>query len=49
MGGLETLREERLYVKFFKCEFWLREMQFLGHFVNRNGILGDPTKTEAMK
>ncbi|GJW05306.1 hypothetical protein Tco_1564162 [Tanacetum coccineum] len=28
---LETLRKERLYAKFAKCEFWLQEIQFLGH------------------
>ncbi|KAJ9541583.1 hypothetical protein OSB04_028089 [Centaurea solstitialis] len=31
---VETLRRERLDVKFSKCEFWLREVQFLGHVVN---------------
>ncbi|GJR54475.1 putative nucleotidyltransferase, ribonuclease H [Tanacetum coccineum] len=31
---LETLRKERLYAKFAKCEFWLQEIQFLGHVVN---------------
>ena len=31
---LEVLRRERLYAKFSKCEFWLREVQFLGHLVN---------------
>ena len=35
---LETLRRENLYAKFSKCEFWLREVQFLGHLVNQNGI-----------
>ncbi|KAL8099110.1 hypothetical protein AgCh_031696 [Apium graveolens] len=27
---LEILRNEKLYAKFSKCEFWLREVQFLG-------------------
>ena len=45
---LETLRRERLYAKFSKCEFWLREVQFLGHLVNQNGILVDPAKIEAV-
>ncbi|GJZ40908.1 hypothetical protein Tco_0587794 [Tanacetum coccineum] len=31
---LETLRKERLYAKFSKCEFWLQEIQFLGHVIN---------------
>ena len=30
---LATLRENQLYVKFSKCEFWLEKVAFLGHFV----------------
>ena len=45
---LETLRRESLYAKFSKCEFWLREVQFLGHLVNQKGILVDPAKIEAV-
>ena len=47
-GVLETLRRETLFTKFFKCEFWLHEVQFLGHLVNQNGILVDPAKVEAV-
>jgi len=46
---LEILKKEKLYAKFSKCEFWLREVQFLGHVVNENGILVDPAKVEAVK
>ncbi|GJS72376.1 putative reverse transcriptase domain-containing protein [Tanacetum coccineum] len=28
---LESLRKEKLYAKFSKCEFWLEEVHFLGH------------------
>ncbi|GKB52374.1 putative reverse transcriptase domain-containing protein [Tanacetum coccineum] len=28
------LQKEKLYAKFSKCEFWLREVQFLGHVIN---------------
>ncbi|GKE65126.1 putative reverse transcriptase domain-containing protein, partial [Tanacetum coccineum] len=45
---LETLRKERLYAKFAKCEFWLQEIQFLGHVVNSEGIKVDPAKIEAV-
>nr|GEV66364.1 putative reverse transcriptase domain-containing protein [Tanacetum cinerariifolium] len=31
---LETLRKERLYAKFSKCEFCLQEVQFHGHAIN---------------
>ncbi|GKD26644.1 hypothetical protein Tco_1232858 [Tanacetum coccineum] len=30
---LESLRKEKLYTKFSKCEFWLEEVYFLGHVV----------------
>ncbi|KAJ9558344.1 hypothetical protein OSB04_012958 [Centaurea solstitialis] len=45
---LEVLRKERLYAKFSKCAFWLEEVQFLGHVVNREGIKVDPSKIEAV-
>ena len=46
--ALEILRKEKLYAKFSKCEFWLREVQFLGHVVNHEGIKVDPAKIEAI-
>ena len=39
---LETLRAERLYAKFSKCEFWIRKVDFLGHVVSKEGIHVDP-------
>ena len=45
---LEILRKEKLYAKFSKCEFWLKEVQFLGHVVNRHGVKVDPAKIEAI-
>ncbi|GJR20873.1 putative nucleotidyltransferase, ribonuclease H [Tanacetum coccineum] len=46
---LELLKKEKLYAKFSKCEFWLREVQFLGHVINGNEIHVDPSKIEAVK
>ncbi|KAJ9545298.1 hypothetical protein OSB04_025005 [Centaurea solstitialis] len=46
---LEMLKRERLYAKFSKCEFWLKEVQFLGHVVTQEGIKVDPAKIEAIK
>ncbi|GKB98164.1 reverse transcriptase domain-containing protein, partial [Tanacetum coccineum] len=37
---LDLLKKEKLYAKFSKCEFWLQEVQFLGHVVNRDGLAG---------
>ena len=45
---LELLRNEKLYTKFSKCEFWIREVHFLGDVVNEKGIHIDPTKVEAI-
>ncbi|GKC63256.1 putative reverse transcriptase domain-containing protein [Tanacetum coccineum] len=45
---LETLRKERLYAKFSKCEFWLQEIQFLGHVINSEGLKVDLAKIKAM-
>lgn len=39
---LELLRHEKLYVKFSKCEFYLEEIQFLGHIIGKEGIKVDP-------
>ncbi|KAL1534042.1 hypothetical protein AAHA92_31446 [Salvia divinorum] len=46
---LETLRAEKLYAKFSKCEFWLKEVNFLGHVVTAEGIRVDPAKVEAVQ
>nr|GEV83936.1 hypothetical protein [Tanacetum cinerariifolium] len=46
---LGLLKEEKLYIKFWKCEFWLKEVQFLGHVVNKEGIHVDPSKVESVK
>ncbi|KAL0533824.1 hypothetical protein IC582_028095 [Cucumis melo] len=45
---LETLRANRLYVKFSKCEFWLKKVSFLEHVVSSEGVSVDPTKIEAV-
>ncbi|GJZ98218.1 putative reverse transcriptase domain-containing protein [Tanacetum coccineum] len=46
---LELLKKEKLYAKFSKCEFWLREVQFLGHVINEYGIHVGPSKIKAVK
>jgi hypothetical protein len=43
---LTRLREHKLYAKFSKCEFWLREVPFLGHVLSDGGIVVDPTKVQ---
>ena len=45
---LQTVRENKLYAKLSKCDFWLKEVSFLGHIVSSEGIRVDPTKIEAV-
>ncbi|GJT45538.1 putative reverse transcriptase domain-containing protein [Tanacetum coccineum] len=46
---LELLKNERLYAKFSKCDFWLDSVEFLGHVINRSGVYVDPAKIKATK
>ncbi|GKD56732.1 putative reverse transcriptase domain-containing protein [Tanacetum coccineum] len=46
---LELLKKEKVYAKFSKCEFWLQEVQFLGHVINGDRIHVDHIKIEAEK
>ena len=39
---LELLREHTLFAKYSKCHFWEREVRFLGHVINSDGIGVDP-------
>ena len=45
---LEKLRQNQLYAKFSKCEFWLEKVAFLGHVLTTEGVAVDPTKIEAV-
>ena len=41
---LQKLRKHQLYTKFSKCEFWLKEVSFLGHIISNGGVAVDPKK-----
>ncbi|XP_062100566.1 uncharacterized mitochondrial protein AtMg00860-like [Humulus lupulus] len=45
---LQRLKEQKLYGKFSKCEFWLEKVSFLGHVVSGEGISVDLTKIEVV-
>ncbi|XP_070035597.1 uncharacterized mitochondrial protein AtMg00860-like [Nicotiana tomentosiformis] len=47
--ALQMLREQTLYAKFSKCEFWLEPVVFFGHIVSGEGIKVDPKKIEAVQ
>nr|GEU60428.1 reverse transcriptase domain-containing protein [Tanacetum cinerariifolium] len=46
---LELLKKEKLYAKFSKCEFWIPNVQFLGHVIDSRGIHVDLAKIESIK
>jgi hypothetical protein len=35
-----------LYARLSKCEFWLKQVAFLGHIVSKGGISVDPSKVQ---
>ncbi|WVZ92193.1 hypothetical protein U9M48_038277, partial [Paspalum notatum var. saurae] len=43
---LTRLREHKLYAKFSKCAFWLKEVGFLGHILSEKGVAVDPSKVK---
>ena len=43
---LQLLRDNQLYAKFSKCEFWFTEVRFRGHVVSASGVSVDPEKVE---
>jgi len=42
------LKEKKLFSKLSKCEFWLREVSFLGHVISKGGIVVDPSMVDAV-
>jgi hypothetical protein len=45
---LQRLRDGQLYAKISKCEFWISDVLFLGHIINREGLVVDPKKVTAI-
>jgi hypothetical protein len=45
---LSLLRENKLYAKQSKCEFFKTEISFLGHVINQNGISMEKSKVKAV-
>ncbi|XP_059658365.1 uncharacterized mitochondrial protein AtMg00860-like [Cornus florida] len=45
---LQTLRDNRLYAKYEKCEIWLPKVKFLGHVVSGGGVSVDPSKIKVV-
>jgi hypothetical protein len=43
---LQKLRDHKLYAKLSKCEFWWKQVAFLGHVISKGGISVDPSKVQ---
>jgi len=46
---LSRLAQNKFYAKLSKCHFNLPEVEFLGHFVGRNGVRVDPRKVKIVQ
>jgi hypothetical protein len=45
---LEVLQTNKLFLKFSKCSFAQKSLEYLGHIILVDGVATDPTKTQAM-
>src|ERR1700738_4618875 len=45
---LQVLRDQQLYGKLSKCEFFKNEISFLGHVINQYGIKMEQSKVDAV-
>nr|GFA20553.1 putative reverse transcriptase domain-containing protein [Tanacetum cinerariifolium] len=46
---LELLKNDKLYAKLSKCDFWLESVHFPSHVIDSDGVYVDPTKVEAIQ
>jgi hypothetical protein len=42
------LRKHKLYAKFDKCDFYEKEIQYIGHAISAEGIIVDPEKIKSI-
>jgi hypothetical protein len=45
---LQVLREHQLYAKFSKCDFFQKQVHYLGHVISEEGVAVDPDKIKSI-
>jgi hypothetical protein len=45
---LQVLREHQLYAKFSKCDFFQKQVHYLGHVISEKGVAVDPDKIRSI-
>jgi hypothetical protein len=45
---LQVLREHQLYAKFSKCDFFQKQVHYLGHVISKEGVAVDPDKIRSI-
>lgn len=45
---LQVLKDNKLFVKLSKSEFWMLEVSFLEHVISSNGMAVDPSKVDVV-
>ncbi|GJP64944.1 hypothetical protein CLOP_g21877 [Closterium sp. NIES-67] len=46
---LRKLRKHKFYARLWKCHFYKRELEYLGHLIRNNGLKVDPKKVVAVQ
>jgi glycerol-3-phosphate O-acyltransferase len=45
---LQVLREHQLYAKINKCDFFHKQVHYLGHVISQEGVVVDPDKIKVI-
>jgi hypothetical protein len=45
---LQVLREHQLFAKFSKCDFFQKQIHYLGHVLSEEGVVVDPDKIRSI-
>ena len=46
---LQTLRKHKMYANFDKCDFYQKEIQYLGHIISAEGVVVDLEKKKSIR